>query len=446
MVIPATTRTAAALSAGTGSLTTRVLSALGTRLEFGSMEDGGFTASGDSTEWIDATRKELRGGGCVALPTETVYGLAANALDAGAVRAIFGAKERPADNPLIVHVSSIRMLRTLYHLEPAQTVHGTDNAALESAGALATAAMQRRLDDAERSSGRRWPEIPHVYHAAIRRFWPGPLTIVLPRPPCIPIEVLGGHGTTVAFRFPAHPVARAAIDASGVPVAAPSANASGRPSPTLARHVTHDLAGRIALVVDGGPCAVGVESTVVDGYSPNAFVSAAADAAPTLSPCVLRPGGVSVEALQALGGAWQRVRVYRRDFASAEIEANPTTPGMKYRHYSPAAPVHVVRAGDRQALRTMQTVDRLAQTHAAVGVVLVGDDCVRVHGEQALSSCRVVVRRVADARGLAHSLFALLRDLDESDRVEAIVVQGVGDAGDGLAVMNRLDKAASFHA
>ncbi|KAJ1767987.1 hypothetical protein EV179_005650 [Coemansia sp. RSA 487] len=418
--------------------TTRVLSALATKLEFGSFEDGTFTASGDAAEWIDASRQELRAGNCVALPTETVYGLAANALDPRAVQAIYAAKGRPSDNPLIVHVSSIRMLRSLYHMKEPM-IHGTDNAALEQGHSVVWQLLEEaeRKDIAQGGDGV-WPEIPRVYHDAIRRFWPGPLTIVMPRPACIPIEVLGGHGHTVAFRFPAHPVARAIIEASGVPVAAPSANASGRPSPTLALHVRHDLDGRLPLIVDGGACDVGVESTVVDGYSGTAFVEGKA------SPCVLRPGGVTVEDLQALGDAWKRVRVYRRDFSSTEMEMNPTTPGMKYKHYSPTAPVYVVRVGDQQEHQMQQVLTKLSEQYEWIGVVVVGDTIV---DETTLGmSCKAIVHRVADARGLAHSIFAYLRELDETDHVQAIVVQGVGDAGEGLAVMNRIDKAASYHA
>ncbi|KAJ2560038.1 hypothetical protein EV175_000039 [Coemansia sp. RSA 1933] len=448
MVIPTTTKTAAALSANL-RFTTRVLSALTTKLEFGSFEDGAFSVSGEGTsEWIDESRKELRAGNCVAFPTETVYGLAANALDSAAVQSIYAAKGRPSDNPLIVHVSSIRMLRSLYHMsESAIAIHGTDNAALEHcSSAMQQQQQQRLLEEAERkdiASGGDgvWPEIPRVYHAAIRRFWPGPLTIVMPRPACIPIEVLGGHGHTVAFRFPAHPVARAIIEAAGVPVAAPSANASGRPSPTLASHVKHDLDGRLGLIVDGGACDVGVESTVVDGFSETAFVDGGRP-----SPCVLRPGGVTVEDLQALGGAWEHVRVYRRDFTSAEMELNPTTPGMKYKHYSPTAPVYVVRVGDQQQQRLQQTVKELSAQHARIGVIVVGASSASFSVDGLVApGCRAIVHRVADARGLAHSIFAYLRELDETDHVQAIVVQGVGDADEGLAVMNRVDKAASWH-
>ncbi|KAI9500361.1 DHBP synthase RibB-like alpha/beta domain-containing protein, partial [Coemansia spiralis] len=335
----------------------------------------------------------LRANNCVAMPTETVYGLAANALDPRAVQSIYQAKQRPSDNPLIVHVSSIRMLRALYH-------------------------------------------IPRVYHEVIRRFWPGPLTIVLPRPRCIPMEVLGGHGSTVAFRFPSHPVARAIIAASGLPVAAPSANASGRPSPTLAQHVLNDLDGRLPLIIDSGPCDVGVESTVLDAYSDAAVVSGA------LSPCILRPGGVTLEELQALGGVWANIRVYRRDFSSAEMEMHPTTPGMKYRHYSPTAPVYVVQASGEESTSAQERLQGLvAQLRAAnkkVGAVVVGSDGA------GLGASGAIVHRVGDAKALAHGIFACLRALDEA-RVDAIVVQGVSETNEGMAVMNRINKAASHH-
>ncbi|KAJ1963641.1 hypothetical protein GGI12_001938 [Dipsacomyces acuminosporus] len=312
---------------------TKVLSANSTVLQFNStLEDGGFSATGEDTHWIEESKRELRANNCIAIPTETVYGLAANALSSDAVKQIYKVKGRPSDNPLIVHVSSIRMLRALYHLpaaagaaangglllDPIMPFLGTNNAAMEGEE------LTLKLNEAESRDGA-WPEIPKAYHEVIKRFWPGPLTIIMPRPQCIPIEVLGGHGDTVAFRFPSHPVARAIISACGLPLAAPSANASGRPSPTQAQHVKHDLDGRLPLIVDAGACDVGVESTVLDAFSKNAYVDG------QLSPCILRPGGVTFEELRQLDhGMWRRLRVYRRDFTSKEIEVNPTTPGMNH--------------------------------------------------------------------------------------------------------------------
>ncbi|KAJ1831346.1 hypothetical protein LPJ63_004344 [Coemansia sp. RSA 2711] len=417
---------------------TKVVSAAHTQLAFSSaLDDGAFTAAG-AAEWVAASRHELRANRCVALPTETVYGLAANALDARAVQAIYAAKGRPSDNPLIVYVSSMRMLRALYHLPACDAGSplpflGTANAALEGAR-LQAQLLQAEADDRARGGDGVWPEIPRVYHAAIRRFWPGALTLVLPRPPCIPMQVLGGHGVTVAVRFPSHPVARAAISACGLPLAAPSANTSGRPSPTLAAHVVHDLAGRLPLVVDAGACDVGVESTVLDACSPAAFVDGA------LAPCILRPGGVTYEQLRALGGPYARLRVYRRDFTSAEIEANPTTPGMKYRHYSPSAPVRLFVPGSDPAQLRRRMQDALAGCAGKrVGVVTVGNARL-----VAAPGTRLVAHAVDDARDMARRIFALLRALDDAG-VDVILVQGVDEADEGLAVMNRLAKAASEH-
>ena len=233
-------------------------------------------ADTDSRSAISRAVGLLRSGCVVAIPTETVYGLAANALSATAVAGIFAAKNRPSDNPLIIHVSSLDMLRSLY--PPGWT-------------------------------------LPPAYGAAVAALWPGPLTILLPRSSLVPDAVTCGL-PTMAVRMPSHPVALQLIEACGFPLAAPSANSSGRPSPTLASHVLSDLQGRIPLVLDGGPCTCGVESTVLDALR-----------AP---PAILRPGGVTQEQLRALPGL-EGLQVYRRDFTDAQLEASPTTPGMKYR-------------------------------------------------------------------------------------------------------------------
>ncbi|GBF98575.1 translation factor [Raphidocelis subcapitata] len=404
----------------------------------------------------------LRGGGLVGLPTETVYGLAANALDAAAVARIFRAKGRPADNPLIVHVSDMAMLASLYPGNP--------------------------------------DPVPAVYAAALAAHWPGPLTVLLPASPLVPPAVTAGH-PTMAVRMPSHPVARAAIAAAGVPLAAPSANSSGRPSPTRAEHVVADLAGRVPLVIDGGACGCGVESTVLDGLrSP---------------PAVLRPGGVPVEALAALPGL-ERLQLYAREFTDASLEAAPTTPGMKYRHYSPSAPVLLVElpqggggarprqrqgqqrqegeeeeeqqqqqqrrqreeggkeqgepagngagaAAEASGRRVAEAAVAAAAAAAAAELAAGGCGCVallrttlpdgtpvgwlqRRSGGSEDSSCGGVreyclgsMRRPVE---VARALFAALRDA-EAAGVGAIVVEGLPDAGEGAAVMNRLRKAAS---
>lgn len=245
----------------------------------------------------------LRAGEVVGMPTETVYGLAANALDGAAVAKIFLAKGRPQDNPLIVHIADKEQLSTLARMVPA--------------GA-------RKLAEA---------------------FWPGPLTIILPKAACIPDEVSAGLDT-VGIRLPSHPVARALIREAGVPLAAPSANLSGRPSTTTSGHVMEDLGGKIPAIVEGGPCAVGVESTVV---------SLAGNV-----PRLLRPGGVSLEQLESVLGSVEVDRALREKIGD---EVRVSAPGMKYRHYAPKAPVTVV-CGDPE--RTAVYITRHAGLDAGV--------------------------------------------------------------------------------
>lgn len=267
------------------------------------------SSSSSSAAALQQAAALLRAGLPVAMPTETVYGLAGNALSGAAVASIFAAKGRPADNPLIVHVSDLDMLAALY---PAPRGVHPDPSSCSSSGGGGSARSQRIADI-----------IPQQYHRLIAAFWPGPLTILLPASPLLPAAVTAGQ-PTVAVRMPAHPVARALIAAAGVPLAAPSANTSGRPSPTSAQHVLDDLAARVPAVVDGGGCGFGVESTVLDGLR--------------VPPVVLRPGGVTAEQLAA-APEMAGLQVYARDFRDSALEAAPTTPGMKYRHYSPSAPV-----------------------------------------------------------------------------------------------------------
>lgn len=321
-------------------------------------------------------------GAVVAFPTETVYGLGGSALDDDSVRAIYAAKNRPADNPLIVHVASVDQIQRLILTQ----LHS----------------------------------IPQVYRRLIEKFWPGPLTILLPIEPGSPVLRLVTAGqNTVGVRMPSHPVARALIALSDTPLAAPSANASTRPSPTLAKHVLHDLDSRIPYILDGGACAVGVESTVVDGLvSP---------------PMLLRPGGVSAEEIREHGGGdWANIVLAKK--TAGKMEA-VKTPGMKYRHYSPTAKVVLfVGCGDgRQAVRDyiaahpgLTALLRAASFSSAadMDVDVVVDDCMG-----------------SSATEVAQNLFRLLRQVDEMG-VDQILVEGVEETGDGLAVMNRLSKAA----
>lgn len=334
---------------------------------------------------IDQAVEWLKQGEAVGIPTETVYGLAANALSSDAVSKIFAAKNRPQDNPLIVHVSSLSMLESM-------------------------------LPDRK---------IPAVYLSIVERHWPGPLTIIVPaHPDIVPASVTCGQ-PTVAVRFPAHPVARALIDACGFPLAAPSANASGKPSTTTAQHVYDDLQGRIPAILDGGPCRVGVESTVLDGLrSPAA---------------ILRPGGVTYEALADMLPGLQ---VYRKDFVDKALEEAPTTPGMKYRHYSPDAPVVLIDATvDDFEQRWKEECSIHFKDATKVGLLTSRNN----QNDNNTSSSSVTVERISmgtSAEQVARGLFGGLRDLDTRN-VDVIFVQGVTETQEGMAVMNRLRKAAS---
>lgn len=321
-------------------------------------------------------------GAVVAFPTETVYGLGGSALDDKSVGAIYAAKNRPADNPLIVHVASVDQIQRLILTQ----LHS----------------------------------IPAVYSRLIEKFWPGPLTILLPIEAGSPVLSLVTAGqTTVGVRMPSHPIARALIALSDTPLAAPSANASTRPSPTLASHVLHDLDSRIPYILDGGACAVGVESTVVDGLvSP---------------PMLLRPGGISAEQIREVGGGdWANVVLAKKTAGKTEAVK---TPGMKYRHYSPTARVVLfVGCGNGRSAVQEYVASHLGVTAllragrfssaADIGIEVAADECM---GKSAAE--------------VAQNLFRLLRDVDGMG-VDQILVEGVDESGDGLAVMNRLSKAA----
>ena len=337
-------------------------------------------------EWAAAI---LRAGGLVAFPTETVYGLGANALDPGAVAGIFRAKGRPPDNPLIVHVAD---RETVYRLA-------------------------RRVD------GR-----------AVRLmelFWPGPLTLILPRQEGVPPEVSAGL-ETVAVRMPAHQAALDLIRAAGVPVAAPSANLSGRPSPTTAAHVWDDLGEQIDVILDAGPAGIGVESTVLD-------LTASV-------PVILRPGGVTREELEAAagevrldpaaGGGGEDAGSAGKDGPAAV--SRPRSPGMKYRHYAPRAPLILVEGEARQAAAKVR---ELAELKSAAGLkvgILASAEAAPFYprGEILAAGSRRQPEQIA-AR-----LFSALRRFDELG-VDVIIAEGVEPAGLGLAVMNRLRRAAA---
>ncbi|WP_297490927.1 L-threonylcarbamoyladenylate synthase [Thermococcus sp.] len=313
----------------------------------------------------------LREGRLVAFPTETVYGLGADALNAGAVRRIFEVKGRPADNPLIVHIADMEWLGKLARLVP------------ETALTLA------------------------------RRFWPGPLTLVLPAEDRVPAVTRGGLDT-VAVRMPAHPVALRLIELAERPVAAPSANISGRPSPTDAGHVVEDFYGRIDCIVDGGPTPIGVESTVLDLTGER--------------PVLLRPGGLPLEEVERVVGPVEVHPAVRGQLADVA-----KSPGMKYRHYSPRARVILVE-GDREKVtaRIDELVDELKKKGLMVGVM-----AMERHRADAFFYLGSSIEEVA------RNVFRGLRELDRRG-VDVIVVEGVEEKGLGMAVMNRLRKASGY--
>ena len=328
-------------------------------------------------ESLNEAGEIIRGGGLVAFPTETVYGLGANALNGEAVRGIFAAKGRPGDNPLIVHVSEASQIPGL--------IRG---------------------------------DIPAAARALMNAYWPGPMTLIFPKAPVIPDEVTAGLDT-VGIRLPSHAGARAFIAAAGRPIAAPSANRSGRPSPTTARHVLDDMQGRIPLILDGGPSQVGLESTVIDVTDG--------------TPRVLRPGGVTPEMIRAVAGDCVVDAAVMRPLAEGE---KPRSPGMKYRHYAPKGDV-IIFEGDPQAV-AREICRRYDETGARAAILALPGH------ELWYAPRRVIPLGQGDApEDVAAGLFAALRRLDDEE--DAVVFsEGVDPTGVGLAVMNRLGRAAAF--
>lgn len=377
----------------------------------------------------------------VAFPTETVYGLGADATRSAAVKGIYAAKGRPSDNPLIVHVCDLDMLRRLLR-RPAGG--GGSSSSNNTTNGTTTTNGQEDHGDGD--------PIPPIYRPLLRRFWPGPLTVLLPNPAgsALAPEVTAGLPTFGA-RMPASALARSLIALTGAPLAGPSANASTKPSPTAARHVVDDLDGRLELVLDGGPCGVGVESTVVDGLCD--------------PPVVLRPGGVSMEELRAVEGWESVVKGYKDASEVGEDGVGPRAPGMKYKHYSPRARVVLFEArtgtqGD-EVLRVLRGVEGRRDV---VGVVRthrwqrlpgheVGAEEGDTDGEADLSyeihtsvidGSRVLdISLGLDSRTVAQGLFSALRELDRKG-ADVIFIEGIEDKDDiAAAVMNRLRKAAS---
>lgn len=324
----------------------------------------------------------LRQGGLVAFPTETVYGLGANALSEEAAGKIYAAKGRPSDNPLIVHIADFEALPPLVSA------------------------------------------IPEAGKKLMEAFWPGPLTLIFPKSSLVPGTTTGGLDT-VAVRMPADKTARALIRLSGVPVAAPSANTSGRPSPTTADHVWQDMNGRIEMIVDGGPVGIGVESTIID-------VS-------WEEPMILRPGAVTQEmAFQVLG---RRIRL---DPAITEgpvkEDIRPKAPGMKYKHYAPKAELTLVEGEERLVALTINRLvkERLSEGFSA-GIICTDETM----GEYPAGMVKSIGLRKKEET-IAHNLYGVLRDFDDQG-VDYIYSESFSRDHLGQAIMNRLIKAAGYH-
>ena len=336
-----------------------------------------------SEEYQEENRKTLqeagdilKRGGLVAFPTETVYGLGADALNEEAAKKIYAAKGRPSDNPLIVHITNMAAL------------------------------------------GKIVSQIPDAARKVAEAYWPGPLTMIFEKTKIVPYGTTGGL-ETVDVRMPSHPAARAVIDAGGGYIAAPSANTSGRPSPTRAEHVAEDLDGRIEMIVDGGPVEIGVESTILDMT--------------VTPPMILRPGAVTREMLEELIG---EVAV-DQTLLKADSRTAPKAPGMKYRHYAPKANLVVVEGEvEKVTAWIRETAATKQQEGKRVGIIATEetkesypDGDVKVAGTR------------ADEATIASSLYGILREFD-GDGVDEIYSEAFASGGIGAAVMNRLLKAA----
>ena len=320
----------------------------------------------------------IRGGGLLGIPTETVYGLGADGLNPAAVKDIFRAKGRPQDNPLILHIWSAGWL-------------------------------ERYCED-----------VPETAYRLAEKFWPGPLTMIFRRKPAVPDAVTAGLDT-VGMRCPAHPLCRQVIRLAGTPIAAPSGNTSGRPSPTTARHMLEDMEGKIPAILDGGPCVVGVESTILD--------------LTVIPPRLLRPGGVTLEQLrEALG----EVAVDSAVTCSLGEGEQPRAPGMKYRHYAPRAPVTVVAGAPEQSAAYMA-----AHAGEGDGIICFREYMPLFTGGSGMGPV-MDLGPAADKGEQARRVFDALRAMDGTG-VRRIWTQCPEADGIGLAVANRLNKAAGFH-
>lgn len=327
-------------------------------------------------EKIEAAARIIREGGLVAFPTETVYGLGADALNPEASRRIYAAKGRPSDNPLIVHIASFGALEQIT------------------------------------------TEIPEKARLLGERFWPGPLTMIFEKSDKVPLETTGGLNT-VAVRMPDHPIALALIKASTGYIAAPSANTSGKPSPTLAEHVYLDMEGRIPMILDGGPVGIGIESTIVD-FSEGV-------------PTILRPGYITQEMVREVIG---EVRM-DPGLSGVDPSVRPKAPGMKYRHYAPKAELILVKGQEGDVIENINRLVKEAQSQGKKAGIIGTDETCDKYREGIVKS--IGTRRNEET--VARHLYGILREFDALN-VDIIYSESFSAAGIGQAIMNRMLKAA----
>ncbi|MCY6355494.1 L-threonylcarbamoyladenylate synthase [Clostridium sp. ZS2-4] len=329
-------------------------------------------------EVLEKAGEVIRQGGLVAFPTETVYGLGANALDNEAVKKIFIAKGRPQDNPLIIHVGDFNIEEFV-------------------------------------------EEIPSIAKKMIEKFWPGPLTLIMKKSKKIP-DVTSAGLQSVGIRMPSNKIARELIKEAGVPIAAPSANISGRPSPTDIEGCIQDLNGKIDYIIGGEKCNVGLESTIVD--------------CTVEPPCVLRPGGITLEMLSEIDN---RIYIDPAIMKKPEKDFKPKAPGMKYRHYAPKAPVKII-AGDLK--KSVAKIQEIVQNYIDAGMkvgIMATDETAKHYSNAIIKS--LGSREQLDRIG--KNLFKVLREFDD-ENVDIIVSEAFEEKEMGIAIMNRLKKAAGF--
>ncbi len=326
---------------------------------------------------IEKAARIIREGGLVAFPTETVYGLGADALVAASSKKVYEAKGRPSDNPLIVHIAE--------------------------------------FDDIYRIAAK----VPPEAEALAKKYWPGPLTMIFEKTPAVPGETTGGLDT-VAVRFPSHPVAKAFIKASGGYIAAPSANLSGRPSPTSGEHVKEDMDGRIDMIIDSGPCEIGLESTIIDLTSD--------------VPVMLRPGYVNEAMLSEVIGKIDKDPAVFGDVATGVA---PKAPGMKYRHYAPKGKLFIISGDKDNVVRFIKDRIKNRAAHIRVGVLTCSEDANEYSSADLVGN----MGNLEDENKIASALYDMLRRCDE-EGIDEIYSEEFDTPRLGTAIMNRLIKAA----